>query len=128
MLRLDPRTCVLLVSLMYFLTLVLPFCVPSAESRVFLPGRGGSPPPPPQGGLEGADPDDVAVNSAGGTGGGLVGSFGFGNEHAVIIDGTSVGRVQRIPSQGEPVTSTGRDSARWLLLVWVLASQLVTSF
>jgi hypothetical protein len=127
MLRLDLRTCVLLVSLMYFLTLVLPFCVPSADSRPFLPGPG-DPPPPPEGGSNKADPDDVAVNSARGTGGGLAGSFGFGNEHSVIMDGASVGTGQRTASQEEPVTSIGRDSARWLLLVWVLASQLVTSF
>jgi hypothetical protein len=125
MLRLDLRTCVLLVSLMYFLTLVLPFCVPSAESRVFLPGP---PPPPPQGTSDDADPDDVAVNSARGTGGGLVGTFGLGNEHSVIMDGASVGAAKRTLSREELVTSIGRDSARWLLLVWVLASQLVTSF
>jgi hypothetical protein len=122
MLRLDLRTCVLLVSLMYFLTLVLPFCVPSAESRVFLPD------PPPLGGSDDADPDDVAVNSARGIGGGLVGTFGLGDEHSVMMDGASVGAAKSTFSREELVTSIGRDGARWLLLVWVLASQLVTSF
>jgi hypothetical protein len=126
--RFGLRTCVLLVCLMCFLTLVLPFCVPSAESRVLLPsGRGGVPPPPTPG-SDDADPDDIAVNSARGTGGGLGGGFGFGSETCVVIAGAWVGTEKCMPLEEVPVASTGRDSARWLLLVWVLASQLVTSF
>ena len=123
MTRLGLRTCVLLVGLMCFLTLVLPFCVPSAESKVFLPGGGaaGNPPPPPP---PPADPDDIAVNSAGGAGGGLAGGFGFGSEKCVVIGGDLMGTEQCTPSQEVPVASKGRDSTRWLLLVWMWASQL----
>ena len=132
MTRFGLKTCVMLVSLTCFLTLVLPFCVPPAESRMFVSGggsggdrpslgegTGGNPPPPPP-----ADPDDIAVNSARGTGGGVVGGYGFGNEKCVIMAGTVMTTEQVSPFKEVPVASTGRDSARWLLLVWVLASQL----
>jgi hypothetical protein len=124
MIRFDLRACLLLVSLTCFLTLVLPFCVPSAEAKVFLPG----PPPPPPNGGNGADPDDIAVNTARGTGGKLIGGYGFGQEQCVLMDEASVATELGKPLQEGPVRITGRDSARWLLLVWVLASQLVTSF
>jgi len=119
--RFNLKVTVLLVSLTCFLTLVLPFCVPTAESKVFLPPAGGEnndPPPPPP-----ADPDDVAVNSARG-GGGITGGYGFGNETISIIAGATVDIGQGTAPLEAPVASIGRDSTRWLLFVWLVTGQL----
>ncbi|MCX5801723.1 MAG: hypothetical protein NTX17_10085 [Candidatus Eisenbacteria bacterium] len=120
MTRFDLRTCVLLVSLMCFLTLVLPFCVPPAESRWTSPGGGradkGLPPPPA------ADPDDIAVNTARGIGEELPGGFGFGNEACVVISGELTSTEQSTPFTEAPEASLGLNGTRWsLLLVWILA-------
>jgi len=101
-----------MVSLMCFLTLVLPFCVPTAESKLFVPDP--QPPPP-------ADPDDLAVNSARGTGGGLASEFGFGTELTIPLGGDLFSTEQSVTSQEVPVTGS-RESARWLLYVWILAN------
>jgi|GEM_PF-3470538 len=117
MTRLGIRTSVLMICLMCFLTLVLPFCVPTAESKLFLP----EPPAPPP--SDGADPDDVAVNTARNPGGDLPGEYGFGTELFVVIGGDLFSTGQRVTSQEVPVAGS-RDSARWLLLVWILASRI----
>ena len=118
MTRLDIRTFALLICLMCFLTLVLPFCVPTAESKLFLPD-----PPIPPPGSDGADPDDVAVNSSRGPGGGWTGEFGFGTEQSAVMGGNFSVTEQGVTSQEVPVAGS-RDSARWLLFLWILISQI----
>ncbi len=112
------KTYVLLVALACLLTLYIPFCVPSVESKVILPGTDGATgPPEPGGGDEGGDPDDIAINSPmGGTGmfGGT--AFRIGDESSVIVwtEGYAVSRE-------EQVLNTRREDVRLLWLVLKVA-------
>jgi hypothetical protein len=78
------RSVVFLVAFACLLTVSLPFCVPSVESKVLLPG--GGEPPTDTGGGESADPDDIAINSLE-VDNGLIGqgTFAFGDEHCTVI-------------------------------------------
>jgi hypothetical protein len=117
MVRTRFGTLVMLVTLVCFLALVLPFWVPSVGSKVLLPGGEGDDP-------ESADPDDIAVNSSrGGTGTGDRGEYEVGEGRCVFI------AAEGDPSSEEAsAASTCRDSDRWLFLVWSLTRQLVFRF
>lgn len=106
----------MLVTIVCFLALVLPFWVPSVGSKVLLPEGPSGP--------EGADPDDIAVNSSrGGTGTVEKGEFELGDGRCVVI--TTEGGPSSEEASG---VSTRRDSDRWLWLVWSLTRQLVFRF
>lgn len=114
-----PRTYVLLVAFACLLTLFLPFCVPSVESKVILPHGTSSSPPPNPGGQEGGDPDDIAVNSPiGSTGIGGWGTFRLGDEHSVIV-----WTEEYAVSREEQVVDARRENARLLWLVLRLTGQ-----
>jgi len=111
-----PWSFVLLAALACLLTLFLPFCVPSVESKVILPGADGAsngPPNQPGGsGDQGGDPDDIAINSpVGGTGllGGTVFRLG---EHGAIV-----WTEEYAVSREERVVNARRENARLLWLV-----------
>jgi hypothetical protein len=115
MVRTRFRTSVMLVTIVCFLALVLPFWVPSVGSKVLLPDG------PPG---EGADPDDIAVNSSkDGTGGGKDGEFELGDGRSVVMTTEGESSVEEVSA-----VSVRRDSDRWLWLVWKSARQLVFRF
>jgi len=111
------RSLVLLVAFACLLTMSLPFCVPSVESKVLLPG--GSDPPPGTGGGEGADPDDIAINSSL-VDNGLIGegAFAFGDEHCTVI-----WTEEYACPREERVANSRTGNAQWLLLVLRVARQ-----
>ena len=117
----KPRTYVLLVAFACLLTLFLPFCVPSVESKVILPGADGTtgPPDPPGASDQGGDPDDIAINSPMGGTGMLGGSaFRVGEQ-----DGVTVWTEEYAVSREEQVVDARRENARLLWLVLRLTGQ-----
>lgn len=109
-----PWSFVLLATLACLLTLFLPFCVPSVESKVILPGGdAANPPPEPGGGDDGGDPDDIAINSPLG-GGGVFGgtAFRLGDDHSVVV-----WTEEYAVSREEQVLNARREDARWVWLV-----------
>ncbi|UCF78823.1 MAG: hypothetical protein JSW03_00670 [Candidatus Eiseniibacteriota bacterium] len=120
MVRTRFGTLVMLITFVCFLALILPCWVPSVGSRVTLPEDGRNDPP----GSDGADPDDIAVNSSrDGSGFGDKGQFEVGEGRCVVL-----------VAEGDPCSeeasaaSVRRDSERWLWLVWSLTRQLVLKF
>jgi len=111
------KTYVLLVALACLLTLYLPFCVPSVESKVILPGTGGGTETPDPGSDEGGDPDDIAINSPMGgmdVFGGA--TFRVGEERSVVV-----WTEEYAVSREEQVFSARRENARMLWLVLKVA-------
>ena len=113
----QSKTYVLLVALACLLTLYLPFCVPSVESKVILPGTGGGTETPDPGSDEGGDPDDIAINSPMGgmdVFGGA--TFRVGEERSVVV-----WTEEYAVSREEQVFSARRENARMLWLVLKVA-------
>ncbi len=119
---LRPRMFVLLVAFACLLTLTLPFCVPSVESKVFLPGGNNDPPPQPGGGGD-ADPDDIAVNSGRDSGSAGKGTYSLGDEHYLVF------LTEEYADSGEEQAANVRpENARLLWLVLRTARQLAFVF
>ncbi|MFH0778866.1 MAG: hypothetical protein V2A71_09570 [Candidatus Eisenbacteria bacterium] len=119
------RTWVPVVCLLCFLTLVLPVSVTSVRSETFLRG-GGSGGGSGDTGVpsDGADPDDIAVNSLSNLPSfGLKTTFGLGRQQFTAISSDGSARTQ-----GEPAASLTEGRARWMHFAWILVRHYMFSF